>query len=904
MTQFYIAGLCACVLLAGTLQSQTIIHPATGSSSQTITCGTTYTYKDPGAGNPYGNSQLGTLVLNPSVGTSHVQIVFDPDTFDIEPNGGGCYDWLRIYDGPNTGFPLLGTYCNSNVPGTITATNNSLTLVFDSDGSVVGSGWDASISCFNPCGVNPGTASATPSTLCVAGFTTLSLTGQDVGTTLQWQSSPDNATWSNIGGATSTPHVQAVASSTYYRCAVTNGCTSYTTSVYVSVGGAAIPGKYYVNDNSIVGDVWCLAVGNAANNGQNPCSPKATVQDVIDTYDLDPGDTIFIDAGSYTQGVDLTVTSDIGSAAGDIVFQGAGTGATIMTAPASDDNFYLFDLRYIRIADIRMINNNAGRYNVHMFNGNYYWVDECLLDNSGGTNVLMNTSNQTYDIDNNTISNSTINNTSTSSYAIHIWGDADWDTIRNNTIVCTGTSDAYAILLDDFSSGLSNEWPTDTWIFQNNITADDYGIVSRADDGYNSNGYEFFQNTITLTSTDQILGACIRLQGHGTSSDVSNIYANLFIGGSNGIFYQSAVDYTQIYNNFFCGNLTGLRVGASTSENNDLYHNSFYNSVDNLIFGATGNDLWNVRNNIFYNTGSSFTNNHCVNLPAATARFQSIDGNIYYMPNGAAAGDASGTNYTFAGWQAVNKDDPATLGDENSFNTDPNYSDPASCDLVLTGNYQTGVSVGSVTDDIFGTARTNPTIGAWEESAVLPVELVSFNGVCKDDHVLVTWATATETNNDYFVLQRSDDGFNFETVATIEGTGTSTYMNFYEIRDQRSFTGVCYYRLIQLDFNGHKHTYDIIAVSECTQEGAGLSHVFPNPMADELNIVFTTFEDQVIKILITNAVGQQVVEKSFNVTEGNNQLNVSTIDLAAGSYQLMIMTDSGELIDAEPLIKN
>ncbi|MBL4592988.1 MAG: hypothetical protein JKX68_04130 [Flavobacteriales bacterium] len=135
------------LLFSANIFGQTITHPSSGTSSSTITCGTTYNYYDPGGVGNYGNNQLGTLTLNPSIGGQYVQIDFTTGPFDIEPNGGGCYDWIEIYDGPNTLSPLIGTYCNSTIPTTITSSTGSLTIVFDSDGTTIRSGWDADVSC-------------------------------------------------------------------------------------------------------------------------------------------------------------------------------------------------------------------------------------------------------------------------------------------------------------------------------------------------------------------------------------------------------------------------------------------------------------------------------------------------------------------------------------------------------------------------------------------------------------------------------------------------------------------------------------------------------------------------------------------------------------------------------------
>ena len=90
--------------------------------------------------------------------------------------------------------------------------------------------------------------------------------------------------------------------------------TAYFRSVY-----------YYVNDGSTEWDVWCTDVGDAANPGTSPDTPLDSVQAVLDAYGLEPGDTLYIDAGVYDLSAPILIgAEDSGTAAEPVLLQGVG----------------------------------------------------------------------------------------------------------------------------------------------------------------------------------------------------------------------------------------------------------------------------------------------------------------------------------------------------------------------------------------------------------------------------------------------------------------------------------------------------------------------------------------------------------------------------------------------------
>lgn len=106
-------------------------------------CSGTFYDSNGGAGDYFNNENI-TQTICSSVAGQCVRLVFT--SFDLETN----YDYLRIYDGPNTSSPLIGTYTGNVGPGLITSNSGCITLRFTSDGVGRYTGWAAQISCV-PC---------------------------------------------------------------------------------------------------------------------------------------------------------------------------------------------------------------------------------------------------------------------------------------------------------------------------------------------------------------------------------------------------------------------------------------------------------------------------------------------------------------------------------------------------------------------------------------------------------------------------------------------------------------------------------------------------------------------------------------------------------------------------------
>ena len=170
-------------------------------------------------------------------------------------------------------------------------------------------------------------------------------------------------------------------------------------------------------------------------------------------------------------------------------------------------------------------------------------------------------------------------------------------------------------------------------------------------------------------------------------------------------------------------------------------------------------------------------------------------------------------------------------------------------------------------------------------TALLPIELISFTAKRAENDIRIDWATASESNNEKFEIERSQDGKNFIKVGSKNGRGTTTYTTNYDFTDKQAPQTILYYRLKQTDFDT-KFTYTQTIAIDNRREKEGVL-VYPNP-ATELLYFQTENQDQPIFIYNTSGL---LVKKLDTVPS-----SLSISDLPTGIYLVKTETESIRLI--------
>lgn len=145
----------------------------------------------------------------------------------------------------------------------------------------------------------------------------------------------------------------------------------------------------------------------------------------------------------------------------------------------------------------------------------------------------------------------------------------------------------------------------------------------------------------------------------------------------------------------------------------------------------------------------------------------------------------------------------------------------------------------------------------------LPISLLSFTGTLAENKVHLRWTTASETGNDFFTIERSSDGKNFETILDIDGAGDSQALLSYSAEDRSPLVGKSYYRLKQTDFDGAYTYSQIITIMN---EGRLRFAVAPNPLSGNTLKVLVqgAMQGQQYQLLLYDIKGKKIIAEEIS----------------------------------------
>lgn len=190
----------------------------------------------------------------------------------------------------------------------------------------------------------------------------------------------------------------------------------------------------------------------------------------------------------------------------------------------------------------------------------------------------------------------------------------------------------------------------------------------------------------------------------------------------------------------------------------------------------------------------------------------------------------------------------------------------------------------------------------------LPVDLLNFTAAGRDKTIDLDWQTATEANNDGFVVERSQDGRDFVSVGWVPATEAANGgVRNYRLTDENVRKGpLYYYRLKQMDRDG-AFEYSPIRTARLAGAAVGqwsFGHAYPNPVDTETTLQVYAPTDGRVDYVLYNSAGQRILSDSVTVYgRQDNQLTVRVGRVPAGVYTLRLTSGDGKYTNRKLVVR-
>jgi hypothetical protein len=400
--------------------------------------------------------------------------------------------------------------------------------------------------------------------------------------------------------------------------------------------------------------------------------------------------------------------------------------------------------------------------------------------------------------------------------------------------------------------------------------------------------------TFNGTNAQSINGSTIsnfnNLTINNTSSSGISLLSPITINGiltlTDGNIYTSTIN-----------SITLNSTGSSTSGSENSYVDGPFTKIGNtaFIFPIGNNSKWR-RIGISNLTGTeTYTASYAWSSYSNTSSYNpeinplgSVSRKEYWSLN--KLGGAQANVQLF--WENATQSsisDCATLKIAYRDNTNSYWEKANNSDNITTSGSCSGTNSGTISTTIPLTDFGIFTFGS-SEFVSLPISLTSFNIIQKENAVEIKWETISEKNNDYFIVEKTKDGINYEFVSKIKAAGNHNGILHYETEDFRPYDGLSYYRLLQIDRDGKQISYPLQSISFKNKEVLDFQ-VYPNPISkkDDLHIEIKDQLNQEASITILNILGQPLKIENRNLKNQNEIINLNLdSELSNGIYIVQI----------------
>lgn len=214
------------------------------------------------------------------------------------------------------------------------------------------------------------------------------------------------------------------------------------------------------------------------------------------------------------------------------------------------------------------------------------------------------------------------------------------------------------------------------------------------------------------------------------------------------------------------------------------------------------------------------------------------------------------------------------------------------------------ITVGSATEGGCGNdfALDDIVFATCPSGGPLPVSFMGISAKQKGTGVAIDWSTASEYNNNYFIVERSNNGGRtWFSAARVSSQGNSSTEHQYTAYDAKPEAGVNFYRIRQVDFDGTSK-YSSTAIVKITIDRT-TGTVLANPFISDITLDFLSTRSQTLNVSVFDNTGRQVIRQQLTLGEGASRQRISANQLQKGMYVIQVRDADGNMIINNKLIK-
>ena len=337
--------------------------------------------------------------------------------------------------------------------------------------------------------------------------------------------------------------------------------------------------------------------------------------------------------------------------------------------------------------------------------------------------------------------------------------------------------------------------------------------------------------------------------------------------------YSADVNFADVFNMASCPsgdvifeNFTAKNTGGSVTFDSDVTFNSL---TINFANGEKPADL-----NIPFGVTVNITNDLTFVGQPDKDKFMTVEGSLIV----GETIDFGGVQFEIDGTGSIDARDIIGAGDVTC---SPGSGGTSTCPTITTESCE---------DDPPGVSTF------CEDPSVLPIELGVLTASVYGNSVVIDWTTLSEINNDFFTIEKSNDGINYNKLAMVAGAGNSDQVLSYSYTDRSPAYGRTYYRLKQTDYDGTTVVSGITKVEFSSLESGRLTFTNPVEASQIVTISVPADASEMLNIVVFDMMGKVVLSDAFS----GSAYEFGVRDVKPGIYFIKVTSinqeQSGRLI--------